>query len=150
MSKKERRATEEAEGSEQPGKLKRTAYEAKLDELHMELEKMQYWIKATGKKIVVLFEERDAAGKGGVIKCVAHAHNLRVPREKARVPGETNSLENQRFLPRLNRRKSLFCVAQPLKFCAWGYLFAGPVDRRKSDQNQTRRTGQTGFGQRCD
>src|SRR5271157_5214200 len=59
------------------GRLKRKEYEAKLDELHMELVKMQYWIKATGKKLVVLFEGRDAAGKGGAIKCVAEPLNPR-------------------------------------------------------------------------
>jgi polyphosphate kinase 2 len=61
----------------QEGKLKRKEYEAKLDELHMELVKMQYWIKATGKKLVILFEGRDAAGKGGVIKCIAEPLNPR-------------------------------------------------------------------------
>jgi polyphosphate kinase 2 len=59
------------------GKLKRKAYEAKLDELHMELVKMQYWIKATGKKLVILFEGRDAAGKGGAIKCISEPLNPR-------------------------------------------------------------------------
>ena len=43
----------------------------------MELVKMQYWIKATGKKLVILFEGRDAAGKGGAIKCVAEPLNPR-------------------------------------------------------------------------
>ena len=43
----------------------------------MELVKMQYWIKAAGKKLVVLFEGRDAAGKGGAIKCVAEPLNPR-------------------------------------------------------------------------
>jgi polyphosphate kinase 2 (PPK2 family) len=67
VGKKKRRTKEvEASGqSQQDRKLKRKEYEAKLDELHMELVKMQYWIKATGKKLVVLFEGRDAAGKGG-------------------------------------------------------------------------------------
>jgi len=78
VSKKERRAAEEASGqSPQDGKLKRKEYEAKLDELHMELVKMQYWIKATGKKLVVVCEGRDAAGKGGAIKCVAEPLNPR-------------------------------------------------------------------------
>src|SRR3954453_3206123 len=63
-------ATETFDPSPQGGKLKRKEYEAKLDELHMELVKMQYWIKATGKKLVILFEGRDAAGKGGAIKCI--------------------------------------------------------------------------------
>ena len=58
-------------------KVKRKDYEAKLDELHMELVKMQYWIKAAGKKLVVLFEGRDAAGKGGTIKCISEPLNPR-------------------------------------------------------------------------
>jgi polyphosphate kinase len=53
-----------------PDRLPRKKYEAKLAKLHLELVKMQYWIKATGKKLVVIFEGRDAAGKGGAIKCV--------------------------------------------------------------------------------
>src|SRR5580692_8203749 len=79
MGKKKKRAAEEVKGSDQPPaeKLKRKEYEVKLDELHMELVKMQYWIKATGKKLVVLFEGRDAAGKGGAIKCVAEPLNPR-------------------------------------------------------------------------
>lgn len=79
MTKKSQRA-DAAKASDRPaegGKLRRKDYEAKLDELHMELVKMQYWIKATGKKLVVLFEGRDAAGKGGAIKCVAEPLNPR-------------------------------------------------------------------------
>jgi polyphosphate kinase len=80
MGKKERRDSESKEDSERVGKnskLKRKHYEAKLDELHMELVKMQYWIKATGKKLVILVEGRDAAGKGGAIKCIAEPLNPR-------------------------------------------------------------------------
>src|SRR5271170_5307181 len=79
MSKKEKKKRKDsAEKSSPPkDKLKRKRYEAKLDELHMELVKMQYWIKAAGKKLVVLFEGRDAAGKGGAIKCVAEPLNPR-------------------------------------------------------------------------
>ena len=58
-------------------RLKRKPYEAKLAELHMELVKLQYWIKAAGKKLVVLFEGRDAAGKGGAIKCISEPLNPR-------------------------------------------------------------------------
>ena len=60
-----------------PPKLKRARYEEKLDELHMELVKMQYWIKETGQKVVILFEGRDAAGKGGSIKTVTEPLNPR-------------------------------------------------------------------------
>lgn len=78
MGKKKNRAAKEASNhSPHDGKLRRKDYEAKLEELHMELVKMQYWIKATGKKLVVLFEGRDAAGKGGAIKCVSAPLNPR-------------------------------------------------------------------------
>jgi len=81
MSKKERRRAENrAENSERSGpaeKLKRKEYEAKLDELQMELVKMQYWIKSTGKKLAVIFEGRDAAGKGGAVKAIVEPLNPR-------------------------------------------------------------------------
>jgi len=58
-------------------RLKRAAYEEKLAVLHFELVKMQYWIKATGQRVVLLFEGRDAAGKGGAIKCMTGPLNPR-------------------------------------------------------------------------
>jgi polyphosphate kinase 2 (PPK2 family) len=76
MGAKERGPATE-EDSARAVEVKRKDYEAKLDELHMELVKMQYWIKATGKKLVVLFEGRDAAGKGGTIKCLSEPLNPR-------------------------------------------------------------------------
>ena len=77
MGKKDKADVDGTEACEKAGKLKRKEYEAKLDQLHMELVKMQYWIKATGKKLVILVEGRDAAGKGGAIKCVAEPLNPR-------------------------------------------------------------------------
>lgn len=50
------------------GKLKKTYYEAELERLQFELVKMQYWIKAQGLRLVITFDGRDAAGKGGIIK----------------------------------------------------------------------------------
>ncbi len=58
-------------------KLKRKAYEKELRRLHIELVKLQYWIKETGKRVVVLFEGRDAAGKGGTIKRIIEPLNPR-------------------------------------------------------------------------
>ena len=58
-------------------KLKRRVYEEKLAELHLELVKMQYWIKETGKKLVIIFEGRDAAGKGGAVKTIIAPLNPR-------------------------------------------------------------------------
>jgi polyphosphate kinase 2 len=61
----------------QSDKLKRSVYEEKLAELHFELVKMQYWIKETGQRVVLIFEGRDAAGKGGAVKCITAPLNPR-------------------------------------------------------------------------
>jgi polyphosphate kinase 2 len=61
-------------------KLSRTVYERELAELELELVKLQDWVKAKGLKVVVLFEGRDAAGKGGTIKRITQPLNARVCR----------------------------------------------------------------------
>jgi len=61
-------------------KLKRSFYESELVRLQEELVKLQYWIKEKGLKVVVLFEGRDAAGKGGVIKRITERTNPRIVR----------------------------------------------------------------------
>jgi polyphosphate kinase 2 len=66
-----------AEATPSGGKLKRQDYEDKLADLHMELVKMQYWLRSTGRKLVILFEGRDAAGKGGTVKCIHEPLNPR-------------------------------------------------------------------------
>lgn len=62
------------------GKLKRKYYERELTRLQEELVKLQYWIKAQGLKVCVIFEGRDAAGKGGVIKRITRRLNPRIAR----------------------------------------------------------------------
>jgi len=62
------------------GRLRREIYEAELVRLQVELVKMQEWVKATGARIVVLFEGRDAAGKGGAITRITERTNPRVVR----------------------------------------------------------------------
>ena len=61
-------------------RMKTTDYEAAYDALQMELVKMQAWVKATGARVVVIFEGRDAAGKGGTIKRVRENLNPRIAR----------------------------------------------------------------------
>ena len=58
-------------------KLDRKLYEKELAQLQVELVKMQYWIKHTGYRLIILFEGRDAAGKGGTIKRVTEPLNPR-------------------------------------------------------------------------
>ncbi|MBM0742002.1 polyphosphate kinase 2 [Phormidium sp. CLA17] len=64
----------EGEGS---SKLSSKFYEKELARLQIELVKMQYWAKHTGTRIVILFEGRDAAGKGGTIKRITEQLNPR-------------------------------------------------------------------------
>ena len=58
-------------------KSKTKLYEKELEKLHLELVKLQAWVKETGKKIIVVFEGRDAAGKGGIIKRITEPLNPR-------------------------------------------------------------------------
>ena len=64
----------ESEGS---SKLSKKFYEKELARLQLELVKMQYWVKHTGTRIVIVFEGRDAAGKGGTIKRITEPLNPR-------------------------------------------------------------------------
>ena len=61
-------------------KIRRSAYEQHKNELQVELLKVQNWVKTTGQRIVVLFEGRDAAGKGGTIKRYMEHLNPRAAR----------------------------------------------------------------------
>ena len=56
------------ENPPKPAKIDRDEYEDTKAQLQIELLKMQNWVRATGERIVILFEGRDAAGKGGTIK----------------------------------------------------------------------------------
>ena len=62
------------------GKLTEGYYLQELGQLQEELVKLQYWIKETGLKVAILFEGRDAAGKGGVIKRITERTSPRVIR----------------------------------------------------------------------
>ncbi len=64
-------------------RLRRREYEAQKAKLQIELLKVQNWVKETGQKIVVLFEGRDAAGKGGTIKRFMEHLNPRAARTVA-------------------------------------------------------------------
>ena len=65
----------------QPGeRLSRPVYERELFRLQTELVKLQEWVRVDGVRLVVVFEGRDAAGKGGVIKRVSERLNPRVTR----------------------------------------------------------------------
>ncbi|MGC4115136.1 MAG: polyphosphate kinase 2 [Myxococcales bacterium] len=81
------------------GKLKKKAYEKKLQKLQLELVKLQEWIKFKGLKVVVLFEGRDAAGKGGAIKRITETLNPRICRVVA-LPAPTERERTQWYFQR--------------------------------------------------
>ena len=75
----EQELTDSFEASDYPydTKISRTEYEKRKKELQIELLKVQNWVRETGQKIVILFEGRDAAGKGGTIKRIMEHLNPR-------------------------------------------------------------------------
>ncbi len=80
-------------------KMKRKDFEKGLEKLQTELVKMQEWVKASGAKICVLFEGRDAAGKGGIIKRITERTSPRVFRVVA-LPSPTEREKSQMYLQR--------------------------------------------------
>ena len=85
-------------------KISRKYYESELGKLQIELVKLQEWIKHEGLKVVVLFEGRDAAGKGGVIKRITQTLNPRVCKVVALgTPTERDKTQwyFQRYVPNL-------------------------------------------------
>lgn len=86
------------------GKLQNKYYEKELSRLQTELVKLQEWVKSEGLKVVVLFEGRDAAGKGGTIKRITERLNPRVCRVVALgTPTEREKTQwyFQRYVPNL-------------------------------------------------
>jgi polyphosphate kinase 2 len=67
----------EAQTAEPSTKLSRKFYETELSRLQFELVRLQYWVKETGQRVVLIFEGRDAAGKGGTIKRITEPLNPR-------------------------------------------------------------------------
>ena len=94
----------EADAPPKPKKLKRKTFDNELRKLQRELVIMQEYVRAKGLRIVVIFEGRDAAGKGGVIKRIAERTNPRVCRVVA-LPAPTEREKSlwyfQRYVPHL-------------------------------------------------
>jgi len=93
MGKKKQREAEK--------KISRKAYEKKLEKLQVELCHLQEWVKHKGTRAIVIFEGRDAAGKGGVIKRITERVSPRVFRVVALPPPsdrEKTQMYGQRYL----------------------------------------------------
>lgn len=127
-----------------PEKLSGKDYDRELCRLQAELVKLQFWIKESGARIVVLFEGRDAAGKGGMIKAITERVSPRIFRTVA-LPAPTERQKTQIYFQRYveqmpaggeivifdrswyNRagveRVMGFCTEQQYK----NFLFAAPI-----------------------
>jgi polyphosphate kinase 2 len=79
--------------------MKRKAYEKELRKLQVQLCHLQQWVKSQGLRVIVLFEGRDAAGKGGTIKAITEKVSPRVFRVVA-LPSPSDREKSQLFLQR--------------------------------------------------
>ena len=104
-AKKKRRTQTATDRSESPKeRLKAKEYDEELARLHVELVKLQEWVKHKGLKVCIVFEGRDGAGKGGTIKAITERVSPRVFRVVA-LPAPTerdkSPMYMQRYLPHL-------------------------------------------------
>ena len=103
MSKKSKKAassdTPEGSDSGKRARMNKKLYERELFRLQAELVEMQEWVRQNGKRLVVIFEGRDAAGKGGTIKRVAQYLNPRIARIAA-LPAPTEREKTQWYFQR--------------------------------------------------
>lgn len=105
MSKKPNSAPDDAARAAEPikatarKKLPKDVFETELARLQRELVLLQEWVKAKGLKVVVIFEGRDAAGKGGVIKRIAERTSPRIIRVVA-LPSPTEREKTQWYFQR--------------------------------------------------
>jgi len=80
-------------------KMKRKPYEKELRKLQVELCHLQKWVTSKGLRVIVLFEGRDAAGKGGTIKAITEKVSPRVFRTIA-LPAPSDRQKSQMFIQR--------------------------------------------------
>jgi polyphosphate kinase len=88
---------------EKPAKMKRKEYETELRKLQVELCHLQGWVKEIGARIIIVFEGRDAAGKGGTIKALTERVSPRVFRVVA-LPAPSDREKTQMFIQRYIER----------------------------------------------
>ena len=86
-----------------PEKMKRKVYESELEKLQVRLCKLQDWVKEKGLRVVIVFEGRDAAGKGGTIKALTEKVSPRVFRVAA-LPAPSDREKTQIYMQRYMER----------------------------------------------
>ncbi|HET6900713.1 MAG TPA: polyphosphate kinase 2 [Vicinamibacteria bacterium] len=101
---KHRESEEKADDQKEASRVKKKPYEKALKDLNVELVKLQEWVKSTGHRMIVVFEGRDAAGKGGAIKSISQSMSARVCRVVAlAAPSDREKTQwyFQRYVPHL-------------------------------------------------
>jgi polyphosphate kinase len=88
-----------AEQAKQAKKLEEKLYNKELKRLHVELVKLQEWVVAKGLKVIIVFEGRDGAGKGGTIKAITERVSPRVFKVVA-LPAPSDREKSQMYLQR--------------------------------------------------
>jgi polyphosphate kinase 2 len=99
LAKDKQEKHESAEASSAPGKMRRKEFEKELEKLQVELVRLQTWVQAKGARIIVVFEGRDTAGKGGVISRITARTSPRVYRHVA-LPAPSDREKSQIFIQR--------------------------------------------------
>jgi len=100
MSGKKKKNKDKDKDNDKPAKkLKNKEYEKELAKLHVELVKLQEWTKYKGLKVCIVFEGRDGAGKGGVIKAITERVSPRTFRVVA-LPAPTEREKTQMYAQR--------------------------------------------------
>ena len=94
-----KKSSTKKEGKPASEKLGRKEYEQQLEQLHVELVKLQEWVVAKGLKVCVVFEGRDGAGKGGTIRALTERVSPRIFRVVA-LPSPTEREKSQMYVQR--------------------------------------------------
>ncbi len=100
--KAEKDNVKQPEDSDKPEELSGKEYDKELERLHVELVKLQQWVVHEGKKVCIVFEGRDGAGKGGAIKAITERVSPRVFRVTA-LPAPTEREKSQMYIQRYVR-----------------------------------------------
>jgi len=99
MAKDKQKKHEASDKTAAPGKMRRKEFEKELGKLQVELTRLQTWVKAEGARVIVIFEGRDTAGKGGVISRITARTSPRVYRHVA-LPAPSDREKTQVYVQR--------------------------------------------------
>src|SRR6516164_6886566 len=99
MAKDKQKKHEASDTTAASGKMRRKEFEKELGKLQVELTRLQTWVKAEGARVIVIFEGRDTAGKGGVISRITARTSPRVYRHVA-LPAPSDREKTQVYVQR--------------------------------------------------